>query len=83
MGGPRQSGAVGASRVLGSPKCYRRRVGQKVKAKKKCCGSDPRCKRCAVVLKRLRKAGLAEHRGGRFYVVGPVPKKKMKKARAR
>ncbi len=58
-------------------------MAQKVKAKRKCCGSDPRCKRCAVVLKRLRKAGLAEHSGGRVYVVGSVPKKKMKKARAR
>ncbi len=58
-------------------------MAQKVKAKKKCCGSDPRCKRCAVVLKRLRKAGFAEHRGGRHYVVESVPKKKMKKARAR
>jgi hypothetical protein len=58
-------------------------VAKQVKAKKKCCGSDPRCKRCAVVLKRLRKAGYAEHLGGRFYIVEPVPKKKLKKARAR
>lgn len=79
----RQFEPAGAARDLGGPKCYRRAVGQKVKAKKKCCGSDPRCKRCAVVLKRLDKAGLAKHRGGRFYVVGPVPKKKMKKVRAR
>ncbi len=58
-------------------------MGKAVKVKKKCCGSDPRCKRCPVVLKRLRKAGLAEHSGGRFYIVGPVSKKKLKKARAR
>ena len=58
-------------------------MARQVKAKKKCCGSNPRCKRCPVVLKRLHKADLAEHSGGRFYVVGPVPKKKMKKARAR
>lgn len=58
-------------------------VGREVKAKKKCCGSDPRCKRCPVVLKRLRKAGFAEHSGGLFYLVGPVPKKQLKKARAR
>jgi hypothetical protein len=58
-------------------------VAREVKAKKKCCGSDPRCKRCPVVLKRLSKAGLAEHVGGRFYVVGPVRKKKLKKARLR
>jgi hypothetical protein len=58
-------------------------VARTVKAKKSCCGSNPRCKRCPVVLKRLRKAGLAERGSGRFYVVGPVPKKQMKKARAR
>ncbi len=58
-------------------------MAKTVKAKKKCCRSDPRCKRCAVVLRRLDKRGYAEHVGGRFYVVGPVPKKKMKKARAR
>ena len=58
-------------------------MGREVKVKKKCCGSNPRCKRCPVVLKRLRKAGLAEHSGGRLYVVGKVPKKQLKKARAR
>ena len=68
---------------LGPPNCYLRAVAGVVKAKKKCCGSNPRCKRCAVVLKRLHKAGLAEHSGGRYYVVGPVKKKKLKKARAR
>ena len=57
-------------------------MARKVKAKKKCCGSDPRCKRCAVVLKRLRKAGLAE-RCGNFYVVASVSKKQMRKARVR
>ena len=60
-----------------------RLVAREVKAKKKCCGSDPRCKRCPVVLRRLRKAGLAKHTGGRFYLVDPVPKKRMKKVRAR
>jgi len=40
-----------------------------VKPKKRCCQSRPRCKRCPVVLKRLRKAGLAEHgEGGRWIV---------------
>jgi len=58
-------------------------VAREVKAKKKCCGSDPRCKRCGVVLKRLQKRGFAEHLGGRLYLVRAVPKKKLKKARAR
>ena len=58
-------------------------VAREVKAKKRCCGSDPRCKRCPVVLKRLAKAGLAERRGARLYVVQQVPKKRLKKIRAR
>jgi hypothetical protein len=56
---------------------------RKVKAKKKCCGSDPRCKRCPVVLKRLDRAGFAERVGRRSYIVEVVPKKRMKKVRAR
>ena len=52
-------------------------------AKKSCCGSDPRCKRCPVVLRRLHKAGLAERRGKRRYVVSGVSKKKLRKARVR
>jgi hypothetical protein len=39
-----------------------------VKAKKRCCQSRPRCKRCPVVLRRLRKAGLAEQAGRRYDV---------------
>ena len=55
-----------------------------VKAKKQCCKSGPRCKRCPVVLKRLSKEGLAERVGKRSYVVEmPLPKKKLKAARAR
>ncbi len=55
-----------------------------VKAKKKCCGDDPRCKRCPVVLKRLAEEGLAERQQGRRYVVAKdPPKKRMKAARAR
>jgi hypothetical protein len=56
---------------------------RQVKAKKSCCGSDPRCKRCPVVLKRLAKAGFAERLGKRRYLVAAVPKKRLKKARAR
>jgi predicted transcriptional regulator of viral defense system len=53
----------------------------RVKAKKPCCKSDPRCKRCPVVLQRLEKAGYAERVGRRRYVVGKVPKKVLKAAR--
>jgi hypothetical protein len=58
-------------------------VAKKVKAKKRCCGSDPRCKRCPVVLGRLARAGFAERHGRRVYRVRSVPKKKLKRARAR
>jgi hypothetical protein len=44
-----------------------------VKAKKRCCQSRPRCKRCPVVLRRLAKAGLAEQ-DGRGYDVRARPK---------
>ena len=40
-----------------------------VKAKKRCCKSRPRCKRCPVVMKRLSKHGLAETQGGNVYLV--------------
>ncbi|WP_166355115.1 hypothetical protein [Phytoactinopolyspora limicola] len=56
---------------------------REVKAKKKCCKSTPRCKKCPVVLKRLANAGLATHeRKRRYLVAGTVPKKALKKARA-
>ena len=58
-------------------------MAREVKAKKKCCGSTPRCKRCGVVLKRMSKAGLAEREGKRLYVVQHVPKKRMKALRTR
>ena len=54
-----------------------------MKAKKQCCGSSPRCKRCPVVLRRLTKAGFAERRSRKLYLVEHVPKKRMKKVRAR
>jgi hypothetical protein len=44
-----------------------------VTAKKRCCQSRPRCKRCPVVLRRLANAGLAE-RSGRIYDVSARPK---------
>ena len=55
-----------------------------VKAKRKCCKSSPRCKRCPVVLQRLEREGLAEHRGKRTYEVSRKLKPKaLKRARAR
>ena len=46
-----------------------------MKTKAKCCKSKQRCKRCAVVCKRLEKRGLAERVGKRRYVLLPVLKK--------
>jgi hypothetical protein len=51
-----------------------------VKAKKDCCQSSPRCKRCPVVCKRLVAAGLASRAGGRRYVLDPATRKKDVKA---
>jgi hypothetical protein len=51
-----------------------------LKVKKRCCKSDPRCRRCPVVAKRLASAGLAERTGPRTYVVD-APKKAIKRAR--
>jgi hypothetical protein len=45
---------------------------RKVKAKGKCCKSKRRCKRCAVVCKRLEKQGLAERVSKRRYVLLPT-----------
>ena len=54
---------------------------RRVKVKKKCCKSGPRCKRCPVVARRLVKAGHAERVGHRVYLVDS-PKKAVKAARA-
>jgi hypothetical protein len=54
-----------------------------VRPKKACCKSDPRCKRCPVVLKRLAKQGLAERDGKRFLLAADLRKKQLKAARAR
>ena len=53
-----------------------------VRTKKRCCGSNPRCKRCPVVLKRLSKDGHAERLEARLYVVH-ASKRAVKKARKR
>ena len=53
-----------------------------IKPKKRCCSSRPRCKRCPVVLKRLRKAGLAERDArGRYVVSADATKKQKRQAR--
>jgi len=55
-----------------------------IKAKKGCCKSKPRCKKCPVVCKRLVVAGLATKAGDRRFVVHQhVGKKALKAARAR
>ncbi len=55
-----------------------------VKPKKRCCRSDPRCKRCPVVAKRLVKRGLAKRRSDGLVVISPaLTKKQLKSARTR
>jgi hypothetical protein len=55
-----------------------------VKPKRRCCKSNPRCKKCPVVCKRLSKAGLATKRPNGSYVVElGIGKKALKAARAR
>jgi hypothetical protein len=57
-------------------------TGTTVRVKKHCCHSEPRCKRCPVVWRRLARAGLAERVGGcEFRVVGRIRKKDVKLAR--
>jgi hypothetical protein len=55
----------------------------RVKTKKKCCKSGPRCKRCPVVLKRLSEQGLAERSGNRYLLGADLRKKQLKAARVR
>jgi len=58
--------------------------GQRVKTKKKCCKSGPRCKRCPTAMKKLEKRGLATRLDKRSYVVHlEATKKDIKAARAR
>jgi hypothetical protein len=57
---------------------------RRVKTKKRCCKSGPRCKRCPVVCKRLAADGLAVRQDKRHYLVEiALPKKTLKAARAR
>jgi hypothetical protein len=53
---------------------------REIKVKKRCCKSDPRCKRCPVVARRLAATDLAERTGRRTYVID-APKKAIKRAR--
>ena len=55
-------------------------AARKITVKKRCCKSDPRCKRCPVVARRLAGAGLAERTGRRTYLID-APKKAIKRAR--
>ncbi len=55
-----------------------------VKPKKRCCKSNPRCKRCPVVTKRLIVRGYAYKRPDGLVVITPDLKKKhMRAARKR
>jgi hypothetical protein len=58
--------------------------GRKVKTKKKCCKSGPRCKRCPAAAKKLERRGLATRVSKRSYVVSlDATKKDIKAARRR
>ncbi len=55
-----------------------------VKPKKACCKSNPRCKRCPVVTKRLINRGLASKRSDGLVVISPdLKKRELKAARKR
>lgn len=51
-----------------------------ITVKKKCCKSNPRCKKCPVVLHRLTMLGHAEKTGGRKYEMLSKPPKKVAKS---
>jgi hypothetical protein len=56
----------------------------KLKPKKGCCKSNPRCKRCPVVCKRLVTQGLAKRRSdGIVLIFSDTRKKQIKQARKR
>jgi hypothetical protein len=59
-------------------------VGKAIKAKKSCCKSRERCKRCPVVCKRLEKLGYAERHTKRHWTLVVIPPKSvLSAARAR
>jgi hypothetical protein len=55
---------------------------KRVKPRKRCCKSRPRCKRCPVVCKRLEMQGLATREGKHYLVSLDIKKKTLKAARA-
>ena len=58
-------------------------MAKEIRAKKKCCKTRPRCKRCPVVLKRLERKGVAERIDDRTYLMRSKPsKKQLRKVRA-
>ena len=50
-------------------------MGKAIKAKKSCCKSKRRCKRCPVVCKRLEKLGYAERESKRHWTLVVIPPK--------
>ena len=59
-------------------------MGKAIKAKKSCCKSKERCKRCPVVCKRLEKLGYAERHDKRHWSLVVIPPKSvLATARAR
>ena len=50
------------------------------KPKKRCCKSNPRCKRCPVVAKKLERRGLATRRPDGLVLISVHAKKKHIKA---
>ena len=59
-------------------------MAQRFKPKKGCCRSNPRCKRCPVVAKRLVVRGLARRKkNGIIVISADATKKQLKAARAR
>jgi hypothetical protein len=61
----------------------KKRISKRVKSKKRCCGSRPRCKTCPVTCKWLEKAGKATRDGKRAWVLVDVSRQELKRARAR
>jgi len=55
-------------------------MASRFKPKTGCCKSNPRCKRCPVVAKRLVVRGLARRTKKGFVVISPDAKKKQLKA---
>lgn len=60
------------------------KLGARIKPKKRCCESGPRCKRCPAALRKLERRGLAERRSdGDYVIVDVVSKAQLKSARRR